>query len=292
MAGGYEMSGVKFRSLAGGLGGLLVSAALSAAHAGVIEVTVDATAGPWDWVSGGLNDSYKYGPAVQDFTPPTSIDLTSVLGLTSGQQVYILYKSGLTSSFAGVPPTVGVNGYVGSIFKDDVLGSSGEPLPSNYLSGEWGINSVDPGNAGDYGIFLNALVGAVTEADGSVIFPFSVGTVSPDGPVGGPYVQSFRIGISFAIPANTKYLQLGINDDVFGQVLFDDDGNPDTPDVLGPDNTGALQVCVGTGSIEIVDNECVLARVPTNVPEPATLPLFLSGLLGLGMLAYRRRKPA
>jgi hypothetical protein len=249
------------------LGGVLTGALLFwfgafAAQASVVEVTVLGTAGPWNWATGGLNSALNYGPASQDFTAPTTINLFSALGLSPGDSVFILYKSGLTSAF-GVPFTdVNQNGYVGSISKDDALGSSDEPLPSMYMPIFWGINSVDPGNAGSYGVFLQALVAAITDSGGGVLFPFPIGGVFA---VGCPTcVQGFGIGISFNIPAGGALLQLGFNDDIFG------------------DNTGSQQVCVGSTSAEV--EACA-----SSVPEPGTLVLVGAGLLGLGVLLRRRK---
>ena len=71
------------------------------AIAGTVDVTVEATAGPWVQ---SLNASDPYG--IGDNTAPTIVS-----GLTSGESVTIAYISGLTSSFYGVPPTVDANGY-------------------------------------------------------------------------------------------------------------------------------------------------------------------------------------
>src|SRR5262245_18885536 len=99
---------------AGAIAMLALSA--TAARASSIEVTVAATAGPWNWVAGGLNSGYAYGLTQPDFTPPTTVSLAS-LGLNPGDSIYILYKSGLTNA-SGSTPDQGPAGHVGSVFKD------------------------------------------------------------------------------------------------------------------------------------------------------------------------------
>ena len=140
---------------------LCLSAGVSTANANAIEVTVLATAGPWNWALGGLNSSFHYGPALQDFTSPTIIDLQADLGIFPGDTLFITYKGGLTNAFGG-PPSVNQAGHVGLIFKDDTLGSSGEPMPSLYMPDQWGSNSADAAHdcstdasqPCQYGVFL------------------------------------------------------------------------------------------------------------------------------------------
>lgn len=248
----------------------------SAAHAGFVEVTVDARSGPWNWTSGGLNSALAYGPAVQDFSAPTVIDLASI-GSGPGNSLYILYKSGLTDAFGG-PPSVDQAGYVGSPFKDDALGSSGDPFPSLHMPSNWGINQefpagtpvTDPEN---YGVFLQALVGALTDASGAVLDnPFPIGSVIPvDDGLGG-YAQGFVIGISFGVSnANAVNLQLGFNDDTFF------------------DNTGALQVCVASSQ---ADMDACIAGTASTVPEidAVTGTGALTLLAGALTLAGERRR--
>jgi hypothetical protein len=226
------------------------------AHAGAVELTVDGKAMPWDWVGGGLNTSRQFG--IQDGVAAASVDL-STLGIAPGGNVFIFYKSGLTSAFGGSGPTVNNNGYVGSPFKDDVPGSSGLLFPSFYDPSTWGVNQTFNGNpVADpslYGNFLNSLMGAVTDANGEVLQVLSIGRVIPID-FGNGEQQGFVIGISFQAPANAARLQLGMNDDIFF------------------DNTGALQVCVAS-----TDREVQACRDSVGqVSEPAPLMALLAAL--------------
>lgn len=234
------------------------------AFASPLEVTVDARSGPWNWAAGGLNDNYRYGPSAQDFLAPTVINLASI-GSGAGNNLFILYKSGLTSAFGGTP-YVDQAGHVGSPFKDDALGSSGFPFPSFHMPGSWGVNQLNPqdnspvSDPENYGIFLNGLVAALTDANGTVLNPFPVGYVIPVDDGNGGYTQGFVFGLSFGISdPNAVNLQLGFNDDLFA------------------DNTGSLQVCVGSSQADI--DSCINGTV--TVPEPSSVLLFAIGGLAL-----------
>lgn len=214
--------------------------------------TVDGTSNPWNWTKGGLNDAFQFG--AQDGTGPTIASFAAA-GITAGGSWAVVYKSGVTSAFGGAPPSVNNNGYVGSIFKDDDPGSSGNYFPGHYMPTEW--NS-DPGA----GLFLNALVGAFTDDNGQIIGnPFSVGTVFFDGAN-----YSFLIGVGGnPTPAGATRIQLGLNDDIFS------------------DNSGSLDVCVG-------ENFDACANATAAVPEPSSWALMLAGFGLAGAIMRRREK--
>jgi hypothetical protein len=230
----------------------LGAGAASSASAAVV-VSVDGRSAPWDWASGGLNDSFQFG--AQDNTAPTAVTFASA-GITGPSWAVLYTGSGLTSAFGG-PPTQDVDGYVGSVFKDDDPGSSGNFLPSHYMPSYW--NS-DPG----LGVFLNALVATFTDANGQIVGnPFPIGYVFDNG--GTP---SFVQGVSSGpTPVGATQIQLGMNDDIFG------------------DNTGALQVCVG-------DTFASCQALSAAVPEPNTWLLMIGGMGLLGAALRQRRREA
>ena len=231
--------------------------AMATAEASSQIVNVPATAGPWAWEAGGLNDAYRYGlgadgSASPDYTAPTRLKLADI-GIGVGDSVFIQYGSGLTSAFGGLP-AVDNSGYVGSSYKDDQPGSSGQVFPSYYLPGEWGVTQ-DPTNPAAYGLFLQALLGALTDDTGNIVELFSLGTVAYDDGAPNPVNA-----IAFSIPNGATYLQFGFNDDIFS------------------DNTGAVSVCVNSA-----DAQCT-----STVPLPGAAWLFGAGIAGL--VRYRSRR--
>jgi hypothetical protein len=211
-----------------------------------------------------LNDTYQYGPDVQDFTAPAVVVLAT-LGLAAGDPYYVLFKGGQTESFDPDGPLVDNAGYTGSVFKDDHPGSSGEYFPSLHLPGEWGTaqetndSSVDGAGSG---VFLNALVGAWTDDSGAIISPFSLGTYT----LYDDSSSATLVGFSGTIPTGATRIQFGINDDYFY------------------DNSGSLQVCVAS-----TDPEVLACASGTAVPEPASLMFVGAGLAGLAVCRRRRR---
>jgi hypothetical protein len=212
-----------------------------------VTVSVDAQAMPWAWEAGGLNDAYQFG--AQDGIAPVVVSFASA-GITMGGTWAIVATGGLTSAFGGVP-TADHNGYVASPFKDDDPGSSGNYFPSHYTPGLW--NS-DPGA----GVFLNALVWAFTDDNGQIVStPDAMNVILFDD---GTY--GFVFGKSSSVPAGATQIQFGLNDDIFA------------------DNTGALQVCVGSN---------FAACLGGPVPEPHNWTLMIAGFALTGLAVRRRR---
>lgn len=193
---------------------LALAGATAAVPAGAIvfEGSVAGTAMPslWDDTT-GFNAACRF--AVGDGTGPLIINF-GALGFSPGDPWGILWVGGLTNAFGGVPDADN-GGDFGSVFKNDVLGSSGEPFPSFYLPGEWG----PPGDP-IAGVYLNAPVGAFALSDGTVVAPFSLGTHYPDG------ARLIGVSTSYSPAFHGSRMQLGLNDDIFA------------------DNTGSLLVCV------------------------------------------------
>ncbi len=173
----------------------------SMATAGTVTVVVDSTAGPWDYVSGGLNDASQYGD--HDFTAPTVISAADGFNFTAGGTFTITYISGLTSPYGGAPyaDAVGDTGYNAS----NNIGNSGGVFPSFYF------------NPTDYPAYLAALVGTFTDSSGQIVgTPFLVG-----------------LARSVVVPVGATQIQLGINDDIFR-----DNTGSLTVTVAGPDAVG------------------------------------------------------
>ena len=219
---------------------------LAAGSASASIVSVAGTAAPYDWTVAGIAGAMSF-----DATAATRV------GVNAGDSITITYLDGLTGAFSdglGNPgaPEVDGKGYQFLIFGSGApfggdpadpenfpptvptgIGSSGFPLPSFYL---------DPNNTGE-NVWLNALMGDFVDASGQVLSLFVIN----NGPV------------NFVAPTGAVALQLGVNDDLFG------------------DNSGALRVQVDGSTFT------------AGVPEPTTWALMLSGF-GLAGAALRARR--
>ena len=206
-------------SVGGGL--ILISLSIASgvqAATITIPVTVNSKAAPWLWDNTTLNTAYQYG--VRDNIAPSTINSSSGLDFAAGNALTINYLNGKTNAFGG-SPHVEAKGYFGSPFTyttNGFGGSSGLGFPSKYMAADWDT-------------YLNQLVGTFADATGAIIgTPFAIG-----------------LGRTVSIPVGATQLQLGINDDIFG------------------DNTGELNLAVSQS---------------VSVPEPSTI--FGLGVLGFG----------
>ena len=198
------------------------------ASAAAIFVSVDGQAQPWLWDdAAGLNSAFEYG--ILDGIGPAVVDATDGIAVLAGNTIDVAYLAGLTDAFGGAP-SVDALGHQGFDASNNA-GSTGEVFPSFYMS--------------PYPIYLNALVGTFADALGNIVGnPFHVG-----------------LGGSFLVPVGATQLQLGVNDDLFG------------------DNTGSLRVCVSDSG------DC-----PASVPEPVSVALLALGVGGMAARAVRRRR--
>lgn len=201
---------------------------VSPAQAGTITtaVTVNGTDMPWNWVNLGLNTSDQFG--INDGTGPVVVSAANGFAFKSGGVLTLTYLSGLVAVGSSFPLT-DANGDTAAAVNNG-NGSTGKPFPSFYM------------NPATYPIYLGELVGTFANSSGAIVgTPFAIG----DGPD------------SVTIPAGATQLQLGVNDDKFG------------------DNIGSWDIQVsGPGAV---------------VPEPSSAALCGFALVCLGFVAYRRR---
>jgi hypothetical protein len=198
-----------------------------AADAFSVVRVVDGNDAPW-LSSPSLNSDYAYGVG----TPgaPVVIDGVDLPGFAPGLAVTISYLAGTVSVFPAEFPFVDAagnvvtpnTGYAGPVNGEP---GSGAFFPSLDMPADWDVN-------------LGALVGTFADAAGVVVgTPFEVG-----------------LGRTLTIPVGATRLQLGINDDVFG------------------DNGGSFTV------------NAVL------VPEPQTYLLLGIGLVCVAALCQRKSR--
>jgi hypothetical protein len=194
----------------------------------VVTTTIDGTQGPWTF-SSSLNSSFQYGTDSE--LPPTVVGASDGFDFAPGGTFTITYLSGTVSVGSGFPFT-DANGDT-AFPVDGGVGSSGKHFPSFYM---------DPAT---YPINLGELVGSFANSSGVIVgSPFKVGDSA-----------------SITVPSGATQLQLGINDDIYG------------------DNAGSYTVKVTGPGI-------------STVPEPSTGTMLAAVFTLLAILVLRRKPGA
>jgi hypothetical protein len=161
----------------------IVAAALisHAALAASKKFTVPGTAMPWI-SNANLNPKYHYGS--NDGSAPVAVPLAK-LHARAGATITVSYVSGTISAGAAFPQT-DANGDTAAPCNNSNGGQYG-PCPSFYMQ--------------PYPIYVAELVGTFASKEGKIVgTPFALG----DGPT------------QLTVPKGAKLLQLGVNDDLFG----------------------------------------------------------------------------
>jgi hypothetical protein len=198
---------------------------VTATQATTVGYVVDGRSGPWLYLDGGLNTSFQYG--VNDQIAPTVVP-----GLTYGQLVSVAYVSGTVQNSYFSP------GY-------DAAGDLGSPNaagPENSNGAFPGYFALDPNTT-----FAYDLIGVFADNSGQLVgAPFAIG----NGP--GP----------FAVPAGATRLQLGVNDNLFG-----DNAGAWNLDVIVAVPEPSAMALLGTGAMLFISRH--LRRRPQGVDRSA-----------------------
>lgn len=158
------------------------------ASAVTVTKSVAGTAGPWDWVNGGLNTAYQYANEnnlSSKSTTPTVFSAADGFSFSVGDSLTISYVSGGVRNSTG-NPFVDANGYTQYV-QNDILGGTYGPAPSYYM------------NPATYPIYNTELVGTFANNSGQIVgTPFAIG--------------NFR---TVTVPNGATRLQLGMNDNLY-----------------------------------------------------------------------------
>jgi hypothetical protein len=161
-------------------GAIVCGAQAHSARAAGVSVTVPGTSMPWTY-GAKLNKARPFGE--DDGTAPTVVSLAS-LSAAPGQKLRITYGSGTVCPGGGYTCADGA-GDPGFVTNHNT-GNSGTYFPSRFVHKE--------------PTYLEELIGVFTDASGKIVgSPFAVGDK-----------------LAKAIPAGATQLQLGVNDDIFG----------------------------------------------------------------------------
>ena len=162
---------------------LLLGAGLALGQTITVSTTVQGTAGPWQWVNGGLNTAYQYG--FGDNTAPDVVNASSGLTFSSGLSLTIQYVSGLVSLGPG-------NGWA----YVDADGTC-NVMDTNYYGGYAPASYMNPST---FPIYASELVATFANNSGQIVgTPFAVGDLG-----------------TCTIPAGATQLQLGVNSVGYG----------------------------------------------------------------------------
>lgn len=221
-----------------------------------VSVTVKGTAGPWEWVNGGLNTAYQYGIGFPGFTAPSVISATNGLRFSVGDSLTIGYVSG---SVAGGPsgwPFVDANGDTNAPMNNGYIGHG----PSYYM------------NPATYPIYVTELVGTFANSSGQIVgTPFAIGDLA-----------------TVTVPAGATQLQLGVNDNL----LSDNPGSWNIQ-VTGPTVTtpSTCPNLVGTwsGQVNVADawRGYSTTTLSIQVTDQSTNGCLIRGHLTMGNVSNR-----
>jgi hypothetical protein len=155
-----------------------------------VNVTVSGMAGPWQYVSGGLNSSYQYGQG--DELPPTVVTSAAGFSFTPGDSITVTYLSGTATIDRGISPTDARGRGPGAL-------NSEVPINGNSDVNGFGYAPSRFFNSTEYPAYYGELVGTFADGSGQIVgTPFNIGDL-----------------VQVTVPAGATQLQFGVNDTKF-----------------------------------------------------------------------------